>query len=560
MTTPTSQTLAEANTQTLTVQDFLGGEFTSDHTWQSVEVWLETRHDGKTYQQASDPIRLTTWNMLNQCFSRETNPFGGKFGNNPFDLYEHWPAYIVRKTVQIKELDKIIDTIQSDFLLLQECDWVTDDQLLNQYKRVLNSKGYDLIVSPRSEPDQPAQKLLVTVYNQNKFEVVANSGQGVFATKKENQNPNFLGTYCGYAIEFKNKQNQQVATVVNLHLDFTHDYEQEISDFLKAQTAADKFTIMGGDTNHALCQGNKAMIGDYDHPTNLDIVSDLTTAERLNIAFIHGVVMTDEISVQQESKPVKKRYDGFFVCPNQTARVVAKGVEGRYFKLENGKLSVEKIDSQIKHHSKIGQPFLESLVKLPAKPFISSMLSLQRGSTQNMRLNKKIIKQAKQAIQKSEAVRVPPPLRPNRKQPRAPELLELKKDLEAVSAIGIIIFVPMLIIFLLAFFNIVALPFLPFAIAAAGFALVAGLAGAGLVFMKYKAQQSGKSENNNYQKPEDKGVCSGLSNLGGKHTAHSQPETHLNLESRTAGDKLFKPADDNSGEQTAHSATNIPTK
>ncbi len=287
---------------------------TSDHTYQSARVSLV---------DAEDKILLSlkgcTWNLMNYGISLATN---GTHMNNPWDFDEDHETYIKRKT---RQLDKIITLIhkgpehdQNDFFLLQEVDiffpaheklkitleqQAARDFLKTQFEKKLHEQGWDIIFQSGTATQLP----LVILYNTKNLNI-SNASYGVFPTHKRQ---------CrGLAQEFIHQTSERTVTLVNLHLDYAADYSKTIPEFQLQQTQQGKFTIMGGDTNHAPNQRIVGLINNWNNITNL-------SGGKHGISHHH-----------RNSQQIAKCYDGFFANPDSQTAVHVTEQAAEVFKID----------------------------------------------------------------------------------------------------------------------------------------------------------------------------------------------------------------------------------
>ncbi len=277
---------------------------TSDHAWRSVAI---TVFPGIRLQGA-------TWNMQMRCISKEhavARAIECKYdlqyahSNNPLDITEEQAEYSSRKIQQLDELKTIMD-MGNEFILLQEADWVKSSVLKREYLAFLKTQGWALIETP---VDNKGQQLLVTLYNTRKLRPVPRSGKGMFP-----------GHYnCrGYRHDFTDVITGKPIALINLHLEYGHDYSQEMIDAQFALVRENIPSIMGGDTNNIQNVHLKSMVSSWHHATN--ICSDG-----------RGGLTTVHESGGSGARPVQKAYDGFFVAPDRGSFVQVEDKPGKFF-------------------------------------------------------------------------------------------------------------------------------------------------------------------------------------------------------------------------------------
>ena len=273
------------------------GYNTSDHTYQSARVVLVDAQD-----QPLLAVKGCTWNLMNYGVSLKTN---GTHPNNPWDFDEDHTSYMIRKKRQLDKILTIIITAsaadENDFFFLQEVDIffpahpklnVTElqqaerNELITEFDNKLQALGWKII----SKKGGLTQQALVTLFN-TKILQINGAATSVFPTTKKQ---------CrGLAQEFIHLTTHQSVALVNLHLDYSIDYSQSIPEYQRHQAKEGKFTVMGGDTNHAPNQGIVGLINTWSNITNL--AGDLN-----GIAYLH-----------KNTAHIMKCYDGFFANPTQ---------------------------------------------------------------------------------------------------------------------------------------------------------------------------------------------------------------------------------------------------
>jgi hypothetical protein len=322
------------------------GDNTSDHTYQSVMVQLT---DDKEKNLMS--LRGATWNLLNRCESAKTNKRG--ISNNPWHMDETPLEYISRKEKQMAKIIQILSDPQQgqkDFMLLQEIDifiarikgFSSDEMnkltvLRADFQTNLQKIGYALITPEyiNGFVQQPA----AIIFKKNVLELVNGTERGVL--------PNDENAHRAFEAEFKHIKTGKLVTLVSLHLDYTHDYSVQIPGFQEMKTAMDKFTIMGGDTNHAPNHQITGFINNWNNITN-----------------VNGYAENDKITLtgnHKDNEAVKKCYDGFFVNPTSTTKVIVVEQKSEVFtKNKLGDWLVRSLNPATEyknhyiHHSPVG--------------------------------------------------------------------------------------------------------------------------------------------------------------------------------------------------------------
>lgn len=335
----------------LNYADVRQGTNTSDHTYQTARVEL-VDSSGRPLMA----VKGSTWNLMNYCVSLKTN---GVYKNNPWDIDETHSSYMTRKAKQLHKILNMIDNApagnENDFLLLQEIDiflsphpklQVTPQQqieryaLKNQFEKNLQTRGWKMIVKV-GKTQQP----LAILYNAKTLQATG-APQGVFTTATHQNR--------GLAQEFIHLPTNSGVTLVNLHLDYAADYSQTIPQYQTQQAQLGKFTVMGGDTNHAPNQQIVGLINTWSNITNLE--GDIVANNRIAITGIH-----------QNKQNIQKCYDGFFAnptCdpanPRRNTMVKITEEEGEVFKKDaaTGEYVVELLSKNPHEHlSAPGEPW-----------------------------------------------------------------------------------------------------------------------------------------------------------------------------------------------------------
>jgi len=304
---------------------------TSDHTYQTVKVDLLDAEDNSLCS-----VTGSTWNLMNWCWSKADNKkyFNKPYNNNPWDHTDTHESYYDRKDRQFKKIIAIIEAdIDSAFFLLQEVDCLTylpiSDQerywaLRTAFESKLASLGWALI---RSED---GNKPLVTLFNTRVLQQTQASAPKTVLTQ---------GKGIGFECEFTHVTTQKTVTLTNVHLDYSADYTQTLPAYQREQTAANKFTIIGGDMNHAPGQKIVGLITNGQHATNLGSTPDGTVTD-----YDQGVL---------------KQLDGVLVNPGQQTQVRVTVTKGEVFQRDGAEFSVVEFNPNRSVTSKPGQPYVE---------------------------------------------------------------------------------------------------------------------------------------------------------------------------------------------------------
>tara|TARA_R110000868_G_scaffold160018_5_gene389291 strand:+ start:221 stop:2221 length:2001 start_codon:yes stop_codon:yes gene_type:complete len=269
---------------------------TSDHAYQSTSVRFLDANEKPVFCVAG-----STWNLMNRCVSKEARykKSNGKynFKNNPWNIDETDKVFHERKQEQFRQIIDIIKSGPKDFIFLQEIDCLTFPRSLAEENRKafismrdefisqLKGLGWNIILTDKTTGTRP----FATLYNTRTL------------THRKSTKCAGLDS-AGFECEFLHNESNQQVTLVNLHLDYSKDYSQAIPAFQAAQVKADKFTIMGGDTNHAPNCAITGLINNWHNITNLE-----------------GDDLTGEIS-GKASNGATKCYDGFLVNPTRSTR------------------------------------------------------------------------------------------------------------------------------------------------------------------------------------------------------------------------------------------------
>lgn len=341
---------------TSTAEPHLGG-LTSDHTHQSITATLLTENDRPLLQ-----LRGSTWNLMNYCFSLETH---GRYKNNPWNIDERPVDYMFRKIQQMEKICKILlEDGGKDFMFLQEIDffylpilvapekWAAMSLLEQQnlqeiqrqqiilrsiFERKLLTLGYLIHYSTSYQPLSVQQPLAI-IFNMRTLLLFGNQEPGAF--------PNRRHIFRGFGLNFLHRQSNFRVRLVCLHLDFDHDYSQEITPYQQFYIDQNIFMIMGGDTNHA---PNDKISGMINHHTNTTNINSEIVNGKLQFSGDHSPAM-------------KKCYDGFFVSPTKNTKVLAKQERSEVFTLDGGRPTVRVLNPEqeysfhASHQSAIGLP------------------------------------------------------------------------------------------------------------------------------------------------------------------------------------------------------------
>jgi len=260
----------------------------------------------------------------------------GSYSNNPWHQDETPNSYLQRKRAQIAEI-KVNILPQTDFLFLQEPDFIVRNvrspearqtgvakHLRETFEQTLADNNFGIRRAPRYNRDNEYNyKANVICYNEQVLTPVANSMRGLFADENN--------IYHGMAFDFTlNSDLSVVITLVSLHMDYEIDYFDEYFQFLQAQAAAGKHTVMAGDTNHPanLEQGLKT--GDENYPTAFD-------SDNNNVG---------QFTVKDERNDSPKTYDGFISWPKNKGLATTTVTQGRFFKVNQDQIERCTFDPQ----------------------------------------------------------------------------------------------------------------------------------------------------------------------------------------------------------------------
>lgn len=286
----------------------LDDDITSDHTYQSVDVRFVEADERPIFSLSG-----STWNLMNYCISKEkrfkTSNGKQNFKNNPWNIDESPKQYFDRKKRQFEKIIGIIQSGGKDFMLLQEIDCLSSTGLLRGedksnfiamrekvFFKKLKSLGWDIEMTTRETGTKPNAIL----YNKKTLQRTERRHEAVLDN-------------AGFACEFQHTVSGKKVTLVDLHLDYTKDYSQSIPDYQARQVAANRFTVMGGDTNHSPNHKIVGLINNWHNITNL--AGDDKTG------LISGTA----------SDGSTKCYDGFFVSPTTTTRADIIETRGEVF-------------------------------------------------------------------------------------------------------------------------------------------------------------------------------------------------------------------------------------
>ncbi|MCD6035285.1 MAG: Protein phosphatase, partial [Rickettsiales bacterium] len=258
----------------------------------------------------------SSWNMMNK------GHVGKAYPNTPLFVNENTASYEARKMVQIDKIFKKIDnwkhgTKPLDFDFLQECDFLFVNQKFDSRDGVaeaksrcqfalqkgLEARGWSYLTTYALNHGKPSPVVrdMAMLYNAETlvYQGVAHD-QAILPVKN-------VGT--GFAALFRTQAGQAVR-LVSLHLDYGHNYGQEVRNTFQEYTDEGVLAIGGGDTNH---------------PANTEIDGLITTwGEVSNISAAGGSArdgITDE-DKRPGKEPKKKSYDGFFASPSSRNETV----------------------------------------------------------------------------------------------------------------------------------------------------------------------------------------------------------------------------------------------
>lgn len=317
---------------------------TSDHAPRSIAVKIINPTDGSfTYFQGA------TWNMQIWCASKAGVIARGKkanwlgwdeaqaFGNNPMDVDEAPSDYFARKEQQIIELENIMNNGNS-FIFLQETDWLNHPKLKEKFEAMFARKRWQMTATPGPEYQQ-----LVTLTDMRKFDVnLRNLPEGRFKSDKSDK-------FRGFQTDFIDVDTQRPLSLVNLHLEYGHDYSKEMLALQTQFVNEDVPCIMGGDTNNVTLT-LPTMIIDWNAATNISLDGNggLTTVHAPGI---------------QGRPPIQKAYDGFFVNPGKYTYAQITEMAGmRFNDLGNGQVAYVPYLPNPKHAhhtTDVGKPWMK---------------------------------------------------------------------------------------------------------------------------------------------------------------------------------------------------------
>ncbi len=302
--------------------DLMGG-YTSDHTWQSVNVQVPAH---------SLSLNVATWNLQNKCSSKATNQERNiPYSNNPADVDETVDQYTYRKDIQVEQIKALQAT--NSAILLQEADVFINPKWASHYKDQVEQDDWKLLISPKKNLDVHQNKVAI-LYDSKALNLIDGDGPIM----------EYNGTYYGYEWKFIELASSASIALASLHLDYTHDFSEQIlihQDDLIAQRVTG---ILGGDTNHTprLLDG---FIGNPSYATNVHSVNG-----NLSVFDNHpGNIPNDY-----------KKYDGFFVNPpfDDSAIVTENG--GQYIEIVENCMVVKELPTYLpdfhpEHHIVIGE-------------------------------------------------------------------------------------------------------------------------------------------------------------------------------------------------------------
>lgn len=325
--------------------------YTSDHAERTVKV----NFISALSQQVDLSANVLTWNMMNKCYSK--NPNNPKsYSNNPLNQAEDASQYLMRKRLQFGQFMQRIEESKVlgqplDFLMLQEIDFLEnprnfDDAATQQAKvdlkkeflAMLTNAGYDMVM----RFGNTKRKALAVVFRKDAWIYSLNAGRKDVLDAS--------GKSCGMEVNFLHRQSWKKCAITPVHLDFNHDYRQDIEVYQKQQVAQGRYMIMGGDTNHPQNYESESMIINFSqYPSNIDGIEDTQT----------GVYRPTDQQIASGGKSFLKCYDGFFVSPCQESYAHIVETQGSYFEIQSdGTVSVRALPddrAHVNHTSLVGR-------------------------------------------------------------------------------------------------------------------------------------------------------------------------------------------------------------
>ncbi len=270
-------------------RDTLNG-FTSDHAPQNMQITETEQGADGTEKETS--LKLKTWNLLKKCHS----------GNNPFKIIESPEAFRARRTVQYNQIIEELKKGNLDCVFLQEADELLAPPLSAEsqaFEAELNSRGFEI----RKHKATATNSGLVTIINTTKLKV---DGPAT---------PVFGDAGFSVPVRLKSDPSKKIE-LTNLHLEFNHDYRQEILEHQFQKIQEGVFSVMGGDFNK--------------NPANQQIVGMIANPDKPTVVASGGggkLILTDHTT-----KLLPKVFDGFLSNPGSgTSTVEAIELEGGGF-------------------------------------------------------------------------------------------------------------------------------------------------------------------------------------------------------------------------------------
>ena len=318
-------------------------EITSDHTYQTIQVDLETFDRGAKSHQ----IKGLTWNLMDKMHSKTSS----SFSNNPWNADEDFNEYLDRKTRQLNKLLTIIKDGKMDFAFLQEIDVFkrkfnnsTENKQIEKLRKSFMSEltkiGWAIEYPPMSA--KGGQQPLAILYNSYSLERVSDE----FNSKKMIKPSGIIylddeheSGMRGMSLLLKHKQSDRKINLSNFHLKWGDKHDEkmniEIDNHKIKCRKQDQILIAGGDFNRPPGRINSS-ISDAGRTTNLRLDEGSNVLKRSheqeNLPFISN-----------EKNKEYKSYDYFVVTEGQTSHIKSVQLGGEEFhKIEKGNYSINQ--------------------------------------------------------------------------------------------------------------------------------------------------------------------------------------------------------------------------
>ncbi len=310
--------------------------WTSDHTPVSFSV---SQKPADQRIQYINPIRIMTWNKLNQCHSKLRCKTLPAYSNNPWDIDEVRLQYQNRMAIQRDFLIKSIEDSRKNkklhVICLQEANDLIfcQDNGFQQFYDKLSALNWSAALSTKENNT----KLLVVLFDHNRLKYVGQ--RGVLLSDK--------GKNSGLEVLFDDLIAGQSFAVTNIHLEWNEDYRRKISAYQTGQIARRIFTVICGDTNHPPNFGQLSFVGNSRFPTNIDVnhLGDITANDGRNNDLRH--------------------YDSLAASPAEGNSVRIEEEIGKYFALTASGFEVKDFnpltdygDTPYIHESEVNRPWI----------------------------------------------------------------------------------------------------------------------------------------------------------------------------------------------------------